>query len=404
MARCPSHDDDQASLSVTRGEDGRALLFDHGRCEIEQVVNALGLRMADLFPVNGNGHNRQPRSNVVKIVATYDYRDAAGSLIYQIVRYEPKTFKQRHPDGNGGWVWAMKGITPLPYRLRELLSADAADWVCIPEGEKDVDSLIGLGFVATCNSGGAGKFKADLASHFQNRRIAVLPDNDESGRRHAGAVTSILAPVAAELMIIELPGLPAKGDVSDWIRGGGTREQLEGLIESARARPIIVESGDQHQSVAAAAFKALGRRNSDPVRLVRHAGGLARIECKEDGEPQVVDLDLYRLRDELTKAAVWLDRKGRPCVPSADFGRLMLAKAEPPLPAVTRFARCPVFTRDGRLLYQPGWDSKSSGIYLLPPEVALGDVPQQPTADDVEALAVTKPTHLRFRSNAWCAR
>src|SRR5262249_29622056 len=131
-----------------------------------------------------------------------------------------------------------------------------------------------------------------------------------------------------------------------------------------------------------AAVRALGRANS-PVRIVRHAGGCARIERTERDEYQVFELDVYRLRDELTRAATWLDRKGRPSVPTGDFGRLMLAKHDPPIPSVPRFMRCPVFTREGRLVHQPGWDARS-GIYFMRSGTAAVEVASdEPSRDEV---------------------
>jgi hypothetical protein len=91
----------------------------------------------------------QPQRNgKARIVATYDYRDEHGELLMQSVRFEPKDFKQRRPDGKGGWAWRVKGARVVPYRLPELL-ADAAATVYVAEGEKDCDALAGIGLVAT---------------------------------------------------------------------------------------------------------------------------------------------------------------------------------------------------------------------------------------------------------------
>jgi hypothetical protein len=56
-----------------------------------------------------------------KVVATYDYADADGALLYQVLRLEPKSFRQRRPDGNGGWIWSLGDIRRVPYRWPELL-------------------------------------------------------------------------------------------------------------------------------------------------------------------------------------------------------------------------------------------------------------------------------------------
>ena len=118
---------------------------------------------------NGSSRNSALRSRAKRqpqqrrrILATYDYRDEAGELVFQVVRYEPKDFRQRRPDGQGGWTWQVKGVRQVPYRLFELRANATDDPVLVVEGEKDVDRLASLGFVATCNAGGANKWPAEL--------------------------------------------------------------------------------------------------------------------------------------------------------------------------------------------------------------------------------------------------
>ena len=181
MARCPAHEDRQASLSVTTGDDGRALVHCFAGCDLEAVTRATGIATADLFE-----HRDAPPelSRRRDIVATYDYRDASGQLAYQVVRYDPKDFRQRRPDGTG-WSWSLNGTERVPYRLPELLASPIDATVYIPEGEHDVDKLIAAGAVATCNPGGAGKWLPSYAAHLAGRNVVILPDNDEPGRKHA---------------------------------------------------------------------------------------------------------------------------------------------------------------------------------------------------------------------------
>ena len=94
--------------------------------------------------------------------------------------------------------------------------------------------MAGINLLATCNSGGAGKWTAEHAQYLRGRRVFILPDNDESGRKHAQQVALTLQGIAASVRIVELPGLPVKGDVSDWLAAGGTREKL---VELAEATP-----------------------------------------------------------------------------------------------------------------------------------------------------------------------
>ncbi len=174
----------------------------------------------------------QPRR---RIVATYDYRDEAGELIFQVVRYKPKDFRQRRPDGNGGWDWHVKGVRQVPYRLFELRKGKTGAPLLIVEGEKDVDRLAGLGFVATCNAGGANKWPAELNRHFQGSIVYILPDNDDAGRNQARRVAQALHGTAEAVHIVELPGLPQGGDVSDWLDSGGDPGRLMEICQTTRA-------------------------------------------------------------------------------------------------------------------------------------------------------------------------
>lgn len=226
--RCPSHEDHKASLSVGVGDNGGIVLHCHAGCAPAAVVGAVGLKLSDLMPSdNGNG---KPHST---IVATYDYRDAAGQLAFQVVRFHPKDFRQRRPDGSGGWTWSLKGVERVPYRLPELLAADPAATVFVCEGEKDCDRLAGLGLVATCNPGGAGKWKADYAKRLAGRRVVIVPDNDAAGRKHAEQVAANLSGAAASVKVVELPDVPDKGDVSDWLAAGGSAAELLQLADAA---------------------------------------------------------------------------------------------------------------------------------------------------------------------------
>jgi hypothetical protein len=179
-----------------------------------------------------------------RIVDTYDYRDERDELLYQVVRFDPKDFRQRRPDGNGGWIWQVKGTRQVPYRLKELIATPLDTSIFVVEGEKDADNLAMLGLDATTNAGGAAKrrndgkpgrpkWRAELSPFFHGRDVIVVPDNDDAGRDHARAVAANLVPVAARVRILELPGLKPKGDVSDWLDAGGTREELERLAAEA---------------------------------------------------------------------------------------------------------------------------------------------------------------------------
>ena len=204
-------------------------------CTQSAIIAALrdkGLWHDTSHTKKSTGGKAKPSSkgNPAKIVATYDYTDEQHVLLYQKVRLDPKYFRQRKPDGKGGWTNKLDGVRQVPYRLPQLLQAVAEKQaVFIVEGEKDGNNLVKLGFVATCNAGGAGKWPTELVPPFKGANIIIIPDNDKSGRNHCRVVGEALKDVAASIDVLELPDLPEKGDVSDWIAAGGTAEQLRAL-------------------------------------------------------------------------------------------------------------------------------------------------------------------------------
>jgi 5S rRNA maturation endonuclease (ribonuclease M5) len=175
--------------------------------------------------------------------AAYNYVDEDGKLLYQVVRYVPKRFSFHRPDGRGGWIASLGNVRRVPYRLPELLAADPTEMVFVVEGEKDVNHMRGLGLVATCNSGGGGrgKWPRSHSRFLRGRLVVILADNDRTGREHARDVAQSLHRYAATVgVILRLPGVPEKGDVSDWIEYGGTAAGLLGLARECLDRPTAV--------------------------------------------------------------------------------------------------------------------------------------------------------------------
>ena len=149
----------------------------------------------------------------------------------------PKDFRQRRPDGKGGWTWSLGKTRRVLYRLPEVRDAVAGDrLVVIVEGEKDADNLSKLGFTATCNAGGANKWRAEYTESLRDADAVIIGDNDDAGRAHVAHVASSLHGIARRVRVLDLakawPECPAKGDISDWIEAGGTAEALNALIEA----------------------------------------------------------------------------------------------------------------------------------------------------------------------------
>ncbi|MBF0383892.1 MAG: hypothetical protein HQL69_22985 [Magnetococcales bacterium] len=226
VGRCPCHDDDNPSLSIGIGEDGKVLIKCHAGCETKKILAHLGLRMADLY---GNQ----------KVEIVYDYHSVDGELLFQIVRTKPKGFFVRRPDPGeeGAWINNIKGIQKELFRLDKILGAiKRKKPIFIVEGEKDVLTLVGLKLYATTNPFGAGPSK--WSQHYTEslrgaRWVMILPDNDDPGREHAITIATALHDAGIKVKIIELPDLPEGGDVTDWVADGGTRRELTGFCEAA---------------------------------------------------------------------------------------------------------------------------------------------------------------------------
>ena len=199
-----------------------------------------------------NGKNHAAGEPEKIAAAKFGYEDEAGNLLFVVVRAEyrnpdgtfvatkdgkrKKTFHQRRPDPErpGKWIWNVDGVPIVPYRLPELLEAVGNGYfVVIAEGEGKVDLLRSWGIPATCNAGGAGKWKPEHSAFLRGADVVILPDNDEAGRKHRDVVGASLQGIAASIRVLELPGLATKGDVRDWLAAGGTREQLDALVEQA---------------------------------------------------------------------------------------------------------------------------------------------------------------------------
>jgi hypothetical protein len=243
MARCPAHDDARRSLSIARGEKGIVVHCFAG-CSPEQIVDGLGLKLSNLFdrPASEPGnHERIGDNDLPGLVAKYDYVDESGSLLFQVLRLVGKRFRQRRPDRQepGGWAWNLKGVRRVPYRLPEVLKAPQDRTIHLVEGEKDVETLRTEGLLATTNPGGASSSSlwktAPFRDAIRGRHVAIIPDNDDPGRAHALAAAKALTGVAASVKVLNLPGLPEKGDVSDWLQSGGSRAELERITQACAA-------------------------------------------------------------------------------------------------------------------------------------------------------------------------
>lgn len=207
QCQCPSHEDNKASLTVTDMGD-KAVMHCHAGCKYKDITKELGI-------------NRNE---------SYNYRDRKSKTRYTINRTPNKGFPVSRPDGQSG----LNGEAKIPYRLPELLASNKEAWVFIPEGEKDCDTLACLGLAATTNPFGAGKWCDEFNEYLKGRKVILLPDNDDPGRKHMQSIARSLYGIAKEIRIVELDDLPEKGDVSDWMGTGGTIEGLTLRVNEAK--------------------------------------------------------------------------------------------------------------------------------------------------------------------------
>lgn len=219
-ARCPAHEDQRSSLSINTGDSGSLLLHCHAGCGYKAVLAALPLFSA------------MPPERKEQAIH-YSYEDETGEVLYQAVRRPGKKFFQRSPDGKGGWVNKLTATRRVLFRLPELLAVDGPVWVV--EGEKDASRLAAQKLNATCNVGGAGKWRPEYSQQLSGRDVFIIPDNDEPGRKHAELVKKSLEGFARSIEIIELPGVREKGDVSDWLDDGHTIQDLLDLAMKLNA-------------------------------------------------------------------------------------------------------------------------------------------------------------------------
>ena len=241
LFHCPNHEDKHPSLSINLdkntwicgpcGQAGTAWKFAAflARCDPSDKA-AVTAYLGRIGVFNGSASGKPPDK-------IYSYRDENGTLLYQVLRFDgaegKKRFSQRAPDGNGGWHWNLNGVRRVLYKLPELISElkeKRPEMVYVAEGEKDVDALREHEMAATTNPGGAGKWRAEYSEQLRasgSECIVIFPDNDEAGEKHALSIAGFCRTASLRVKIVKLPGLPPKGDVSDFFNSGHTEGELE---------------------------------------------------------------------------------------------------------------------------------------------------------------------------------
>jgi putative DNA primase/helicase len=238
---------------------------------------------------NNDSTGRPARSLIEKI---YDYTDESGKLFFQCVRFLPKRFSQRRPDGLGGWLWNLDGVRRVLYRLPEVLKAQL---VCVTEGEKDADNLCDLGFTATTNPGGAGKWRDEYGETLRGKDVVIFSDVDddvdekkkaqkrEKVRRHVEEIVASLTGIANSIRLAVQPD--GFKDISAYVEflradsalsGKSVFQLVAELIE--QAAPATVTEPETEKSK-----KEKGKKESAASQLVGFVVDQGRSEQDASG-------------------------------------------------------------------------------------------------------------------------
>lgn len=241
-ARCPFHEDSTPSFSVNVGKQTWNCFGGCGGGSIVDLIakfdgkdpKAVFREIADEISEDPFPPAPPARAQAGVIKKIYSYRDGLGNELYQVCRLDPKLFRQRHRGPGGEWVWKMDGVTRVLYRLPEIQNASE---IWIVEGEKDAETLVSLGFEATCNVGGAGKWLDSYTETLSEKNVVLCGDNDSAGRDHVKKVMESLAGKVASLRHVKVPG--DFKDLTDYFDSFGSdgsdraRKQFQSLRDSA---------------------------------------------------------------------------------------------------------------------------------------------------------------------------
>lgn len=306
MAQCPKHEDRKPSLSLAQGDVGAVLCCQFG-CDTRDILAALNLGWADLFDESRRPRGGGPR----RVVAEYKYTDEDGELLFVKVRYEPKDFRVKRPDGRGGWVWKIAGARRVLYRLPEVIAAIRdRKTVFLVEGEKDADRLASLGHVATGNYDGAAKegqrakWHSRYGDMLRGADVVIIADRDEPGEAHARAAYADLKGKAASVRIVQAAVKSNGADVSDHLDAGHAIDDLEPLPAKTAAAEHV---GPHLPGIPEYPVDAL----TGPLREIVDAGSAAGLPAALVGGAALGTLATVCALADLEMYETWIVR---PCL------------------------------------------------------------------------------------------
>jgi putative DNA primase/helicase len=366
----------------------------------------------------------KPRRARWRPEAEFIYCDENGHAVFHVHRQlaqfgtnrpavDERTGKQKKRCFQS-WKTTADGKKPknapvLPYRLPELIAAvKVGRTVFVLEGEPKVEALRRWGLAATCNAEGAGKWEKKHAERLRGADVVILPDNDQPGRRHANMVGRSLEGIAARVRLLELPDLPEHGDIVDWIKAGGTREQFEQLVGTAPEWKPYEEAEDDNDGRVVIRLLA---GNTDQIAtavedaliaakapVYTQSGMLVRPDVEEADATRgrtalvtrIKPCERYWLRRELTKLVrcikIKVSKDGLIEVAAdvpIDLANTVLESASSRFAELAGIISTPTMRPDGSLLLKPGYDPTTGLLLVNPPP--MPSIPERPTRHDAEA-------------------
>jgi putative DNA primase/helicase len=448
QTRCTGfRSDDGKYARCSREEYARGLLLDGGTTPAAYIHFLNGeCKCGKTHGVGPTPYGESPKTkwNPGPAVETYIYRDADGKPFRRVERFRTekggKDFKQSMAlfgqDGSfSRWIYGTGKTKPVPYCLPELIAVPTGGTIFIAEGERKVDAIRQGGLNATCNVSGAGKWRDDHSPYVAGRHVVILPDNDDKGREHAEKVALSVRPHAASVKIVELPGLPPKGDIIDWLNAGRTLDEMIAIAKSTPTwHPPTVElnghsngkppgrkgnstrtgGGDpgdrpkieintEHHQVVEAAISSLARdpniyrRGESLVSVVQETSDEIRLTGRAAlkgvaGSPKVIDLSEAVIGCFLTRNAEYFswreDKHGEwIAIPAHPPEWLIRAVATyrhwPGIRPLSAVVECPFPRPDGSIVEAPGYDVGTATLYL--PTLDFPRLPDRPTREDARA-------------------
>lgn len=325
-ARCPCrNDDNNPSLSVAE-ENGRILMHCHrgSGCDVFKICESIGVKVGDIMP-----DEPMPKKGGLTQVATYDFVDENGELLFQKVRYldenGKKTFRQRRPKAGGGWEYDLNGTPKILYNLPAVLQAKAnSQPILVVEGEKDVDTLTQLGVVATTMPGGAGKWLDIHTEALAGALVDVIADNDEVGREHANSVAAALMAAGCDVATFVCPSTK---DITDHLRSGG---KMADLVPLESVSPIVERDARDDALDAISDLIQSGAKTEEKLVRIRMIANGAAADMPIDQGRLVFWPEFIQEKDDNNFEWVipgLLERSERVIVVAAEgVGKTMLAR------------------------------------------------------------------------------